>query len=112
GVHDGYLIGALQFRDRFLRDEQCAIGEIEFDPNAPELSRTKSIVGIWEQRRDPQRSGSGTDLPISRINLPLERIDCAIRQDQINFQLAKAFVTIALRLEELREVDIGLFGDI
>src|SRR6266568_2598620 len=110
--HDGDLIAALQFINCALRDQQRATGDVEFYPNAPELTRAEGIIWIWKQRCHSEGSGGRADLSNGCVNLALDRIGGSIGEDQFNFQFSEAFVPVALGGEQFCEVDIGLLGDV
>ena len=90
-------IGALQLGHGALRNQQRAhVGSgRRADPAI--LSRAQHVSGIGKQSRDPNRAGCLIHLAIREVELPVVRIDRAVRQNQFQPQSFRLRVQGGLR---------------
>ncbi len=111
-VHQRHLIRPLQFRHRPLRHEHRPVPHIKFHPRANELPRPQHMVRIRKERHQPQRPCRRPDLAVGRRELPHERINRPVPQDQLDLQLLQPLPPLHRVGHQLREIKVPLLRDV
>ena len=111
GLHDGDLVAPLDLLHGPLGDDERAEQVLGHGPDAGELSGTKEVVGVGEERFDLDGAGLRFDLPVHGRRLALVRKDVAVGEDQLERGRGAVVAGPAEVLDAVGEFKVLLLAD-
>src|ERR1700733_5272034 len=81
-VEEGYLIAALKFCNRTLRDQEGILLDSRLRTHFAVSAGAQNIPRVWKQPRDPDRAGALIHFAIREVDLPPLWIGRTVSQDQ------------------------------
>src|SRR5262249_38637343 len=111
GIDDRDLIGALQFCDRSLWNEQRPGLSTSHCAHLSVLPRTKNVSRVRKNSRESNRAGLFIHFSVRDEELPFLRIGCSVRKNQLQFEFFVRRVQLSLRRVVFSQGEILLLAE-
>ena len=104
-IDNCYLVAALQFVYRFLRNDHRAFFHVRDEPHFAELSRAQNVSRIRKRHIVADRSGLRIQATIERIKFAFVLIQLAVPEEQV--EVESFYVLVALFWIRMARNEIG-----